>query len=93
MEELLAILGFSAGASLAIGTVRTLRRGLRATAVEVTRAGLRAGDAVRRFGEATRKVGDEARAEVRDAREEPERRRRAPASGRDHVRTIEIATQ
>jgi hypothetical protein len=89
MEELLAVLGFSVGATVTIGAVRLLGRGLRATAVEVTRAGLRTGDALRRVRDEARKVGEEARAEVRSPRSE----RRGRPRERESVRTIEVATQ
>jgi hypothetical protein len=91
MEELTAFLGFSLGASATIGLVRLLGRGVRATAVEVTRAGLRTGDAFASFRDAIRKVGEEARAEMRaePGTERTRRRRGEPAQ----VRTIEVATQ
>jgi hypothetical protein len=93
MEELLAILGFGAGASLAIGAVGALRRGFRRSAVGVTRRGLGVGDALRRVGDEARKIGDEARAELRTQPEQaPRRRARGKGASRD-VRTIEVAPQ
>jgi hypothetical protein len=91
MEEILAFLGFSAGASLTIGAIGALRRGLRSSAVGVTRRGLDVGDALRRAGNAARKIGDEARAELCAEPERP-RRRRASARASKDVRTIEVAT-
>lgn len=93
MEELFAILGFSAGASLAIGAVGALRRGLRRSAVGVTRRGLGVGDALRRVGDEARKIGDEARAELRAEPERAPRGRVPKKRGSRDVRTIEVATQ
>ncbi|HYZ15611.1 MAG TPA: hypothetical protein VE591_04385 [Candidatus Acidoferrum sp.] len=93
MEELFAFLGFSAGASLAIGAVGALRRGFRRSAVGLARKGLGVGDALRRVGDEMRKIAEEARAEVRSgAGEPPAPRRRRKAPGKD-VRTIEVATK
>lgn len=86
MEELLAVLGFGAGASLTIGATRLLRRGLRPIAIGVTRAGMSVGYSLRR-------IGEEARAELRrpePAEAAPVRRARRPRAQND--RTIEIAT-
>jgi hypothetical protein len=91
MEEILGFLGFSAGASLSIGAIGALRRGLRSSAVGATRRGLDIGHALRRLGDAARKIRDEARAELRAEAERP-RRRRASAGGSKDVRTIEVAT-
>lgn len=94
MEELLALLGFSAGASLTIGAVRLLRRGVRATAIELTRAGLRTGDTLRRVGSEARRIGDEARAELTGEQAEAIRPRRRPQARRgEKIQKIEIATQ
>jgi hypothetical protein len=93
MEELLTFLGFSAGASLAIGAVGALRRGFRRSAVGLARTGFGVGGAVRRLGDEARKIGEEARAEVRSEAQQPtERRPRSKGTAKD-VRTIEVATQ
>ena len=46
MEEILAFLGFSLGASLGVGAVRTLTDGSRPVLREVLKAGIRAWDTV-----------------------------------------------
>ena len=46
MEEILGFLGFSLGASLGVGAVRTLADGSRPVVREVLKAGIRAWDAL-----------------------------------------------
>jgi hypothetical protein len=88
MEELMTFLGFTIGASATIGAVRLLGRGVRATAVEVTRAGLRTGKAFGRLRDEVKKVGEEARTEIR-----AEPRPRRGRGERAQVQTIEVAPQ
>jgi hypothetical protein len=96
MEELLAVLGFGAGATLTIRLTRLLGRGAREALVSVTRAGLRIGDTVARAGGGFARIEEEARTELGHDRQAPpptrSRRRGRSARGKD-VRRIEIATE
>ena len=81
MEEVLGILGFSFGASVGIGAVRSISDGSRPILRDVLKAGIRAWDAIGNSAQAARGEVARAGAEAADKRA---RRRAAP-------RKIEIA--
>jgi hypothetical protein len=62
MEELLGFVGFSLGASLAIGAVRSLTEGSQPIVREAVKAGIRAWDAVAAASSAARQETAEAQA-------------------------------
>lgn len=83
MEEVLAILGFSLGASLGIGAVRSVSEGSRPILRDVLKAGIRAWDGMANAASAARGEAEQASQQQTAARS---RGRRRP-----EPRKIEIA--
>jgi len=74
MEELLGIVGFSLGASLGVGAVRSLGDGSRPVLREMIKAGIRAWDGLAAVGNAARESQSEAQAEQSQTRARNRRR-------------------